>query len=212
MNKKAIYVVRVNNYFPELCELTIPRIKAYAHRIGADYIEITEQKYAEWSPLYEKMQIHELGKNYEWNILIDADYIIHPQAPDFTLGLDPSYVGVMYAFPADVMFKHGMYFKRDGRNLGLSGQFMITSQLTHDLWIPFEFGVEEAKDWMNNRSYINFDELCMSRNLARYGLKFTGLEYNQQIKYFFVHLSLAKCNKDEVIARTKTIIESQSLL
>ena len=40
---KAVFVVRVDNFLPKLCVLTIPTIKAYADKIKADYIEITER-------------------------------------------------------------------------------------------------------------------------------------------------------------------------
>jgi indolepyruvate ferredoxin oxidoreductase beta subunit len=72
---KAVWVLYINNYFPELCKYTLPTIKLYAQKIGADFNLITTRKYLEFPITYEKIQIYELGNNYDWNILIDADKI-----------------------------------------------------------------------------------------------------------------------------------------
>ena len=34
--KKELFVVQVDNYFPELCEITTPSLKTYANKIDAN--------------------------------------------------------------------------------------------------------------------------------------------------------------------------------
>lgn len=203
--KKILFVVRVNDYFPELCEITIPTIKAYCDRIGAEYFEIKERKFPDFPPTYEKLQIYELGKRYDWCILSDADNMIHPNAMDFTTWLNPSYVGYFSGFDADNMFVMDEYFIRDGRNLGIATGFVVTNKLTHDFWTPLEFGWEEARK-RTKREFI-IDEYCLSRNLARFGLKFTGLNINSAISTMVAHIGVEEESKELCLLKAKQIYE-----
>jgi len=69
------------------------------------------------------------------------------------------------------------YFFRDGRNIGLSSCAIATSRICHDLWTPLEediFTPEIASTIVyKNRDVI--DEYCVSRNLARFGLRLTAI-------------------------------------
>lgn len=184
--KKAVFTVLVDNYRPDICIKTIPTIKAYAEKIGAEYIIIDERKYPEFPVFYEKVQVYELGKNYDFCILIDADFIVHPNAPDFTLGISPGYVGVVEAFDADKFFMKDEYFIKDARNIGLASCLVITDKETHKVWEPLDMPWSEVKDRLKFEKMA--DEYCLSRNLAKYGLKFTGLNYSDEIKKLFYHI------------------------
>ena len=87
--KKTIFTVNVDNFAPEVTEITFPYIKAYAHKIGAEFFEITARKNPDKPPAYEKFQIYDLGRlmRNDWNIFFDADTLIHPDYPDITWGL-----------------------------------------------------------------------------------------------------------------------------
>jgi alpha-N-acetylglucosamine transferase len=184
--KKAVFTVIVDNYKPDMCAQTIPTIKAYADKISADYIIIDKRTYPDFPPTYEKMQIYELGQGYDFCILIDADFIIDKNAPDFTVGILPNYVGVMEAFNADNMFEMDEYFKQDGRNIGLVSNFVITDKNTHRLWEPL--GIEWAEAKKKTKREFIIDEYTISRNLAKYKFNFTGLNYNDDIKKLFYHI------------------------
>jgi hypothetical protein len=203
---KAVYVVRINNYFPELCEITIPLIKNYAKKIGAEFVEITERKFPDFPPTYEKLQIYELGKNNDWNILSDADNLIHPNAVDLTAYLKPDHVGYFSGFDANNMFEMDKYFERDGRNLGMATGWVMSSNLTHDLWTPLEFGWEEARK-RTKREFI-IDEYCLSRNLAKFGLKFTGLNFSKAIWDQFPHLGVEEePDRKAIVEKAKNIVK-----
>ena len=184
--KKGIFTVVVDNYRPDICEKTLPTIKSYADKIGAEHIIISGRKFPEWPATYEKMQIFELGKNYDFCILIDADMMVASNAPDFTTGILPGYVGVLEAFNADNLFQKDEYFIKDGRNIGLASNFVITDKETHKLWEPLDMAWEEARK-KTKREFI-IDEYCLSRNLAKYGFKFTGLNYSDEVVWLFHHL------------------------
>ena len=83
------------------------------------------------------------------------------------------------------MFYLDEHFIKDGRNIGIASGFVITNRLTHSLWTPLECGWEEARK-RTKREFI-VDEYCLSRNLARYNLKWTGLHYCEAIKDLFIH-------------------------
>ena len=88
---KSVYSIAINNWFPEMCQITLPLIERWAANIGADFSLISKAKFPNFPPNYEKMQIFEQGKDYDWNIYIDADMIVDPdRMPDFTLQ-DPNY-------------------------------------------------------------------------------------------------------------------------
>ena len=65
--KKTLYTLMVNGYSPRITKLTLPMIRFYAHKIGADFHIITERKFLEWPITYEKMQVHELSRNVASN-------------------------------------------------------------------------------------------------------------------------------------------------
>ena len=81
--KKTLFTLNVNKYSPEIVELTYPHLKAYAHKIGAEFVEITERKFKKMPVTYEKLQIFNLGKDNDWNIFIDADAMIQPMMLGF---------------------------------------------------------------------------------------------------------------------------------
>lgn len=206
---KNLFVVCVDNYQPDLCVWTIPTLKNYADKIGAKFNLITERKFPDWPPSYEKMQVHELGKHAHWNILVDADFLLHPDLPDFTTMLDPTAIGVHYGFAANQYFKPNKYFIRDGRNQGLAGNFIMTSSLTHDLWTPLEISKEDALSQFKNPMQV--DEFTLSRNLAKFGLKFSGVEFNKQIAEMMIHVGNQN-KSDEQIAQSISLAKHKHLV
>jgi hypothetical protein len=122
------------------------------------------------------MQVHQAGASYDWNINIDADMVIGKNLPDIT---DPAHMGIVrivMKFDADAFFKvdQDVYFKRDARNVGVVDAFVVTSQLTHDLWEPLQEPFESYRPLFKDGNARRISEYCLSRNLAKYGLHFTG--------------------------------------
>ena len=82
METRAIVTIAVNDYRPEICAMTFPNLKAYADRCRADHIIVTERKFPEWHPAYEKCQAWEISESYTKTMLIDADIALHPRLID----------------------------------------------------------------------------------------------------------------------------------
>ncbi len=179
--KKTIFVVNVDNYAPNITALTYPFIKMYAKKIGADFQIISERKFPDMPPVYEKMQIRELGKDNDWNIYIDSDALVHPETPDFTEQLHKDTVAHFNNDVASLRFRYDEYFLRDGRNIGSGNWFTIASDWCLDLWHPTELSREEIVSRITPtqperehgiRADHLIDDFVLSRNIARFGLKF----------------------------------------
>lgn len=187
--KNAVFTVVVDNYRPDICATTIPTIKNYANKINAELIIISERKFPEFPPTYEKLQVYELGREFDHCLLIDADTKIHSTAPDFMPYILPGYVGLFESFDADKLFVKDEHFIKDGRNVGIASNFVLTDKETHELWKPLDISWDDARK-LTKREFI-IDEYCLSRNLAKHGFKFTGLQYNNNIKYLFHHIGVS---------------------
>jgi len=172
MKKACIHTVVIDNWFPELCALTLPLIQKWATNIGADFNLIHKAKFEGWPPNYERFQIWEQGLGYLWNINIDADFIVHPELEDVTVN-DPAIVRAEASMHCDHFFYPNQYFLRDGRNIGMSDNFILSSHWTHDVWTPLNLTYEEAsKHCIRDPRQVS--EFAVSLNIARFGLKASG--------------------------------------
>jgi hypothetical protein len=169
-------VLATEGYAPELCAITLPTIKAYAERIGADFNLITTRKFPSFPVNYERLQIYEAGKSYDWNINIDADMVIGKKLHDITTNAPENLVRIVMKFDATMYFnvENNIYFQRDGRNVGLVDAFIVTSRLTHDLWEPLPGNFEDHLSLFKDDQNRRISEFCLSQNLAKYGLQFRG--------------------------------------
>jgi hypothetical protein len=186
--KKTLYLLNVNNYAPEIREITWPLIKHYAKKIGAEIFEITERKFPDWPPVYEKMQIYELAREHhnDWNMYIDSDALIHPDLMDMTLYYQKDTVAHWGHDVAENRWTTDRYFWRDGRHIGSCNWFTMASDWCIELWKPLEDLtreeairniwpiVQELKTVITPEHLI--DDYTLSRNIARYGFKFRNFK------------------------------------
>jgi len=82
MKSRAVVTTCFGESYTKLSEKTHPSIKAYANKIGADFIVINEKKLSKKFPHYEKFQIKDLFKDYKRIIYMDMDLIVRPDCPD----------------------------------------------------------------------------------------------------------------------------------
>ena len=199
---KAVFTLNIGNYAPDICAITYPLLQLYAQRIGAYFIEITERKYPDWPVVYEKMQIHQLGRDYEWSVYFDADTLVHPDLFDVTEVLTRDTVLQNSSDLASNRFIYDDYFRRDGRHIGACNWFTAASCWCLDLWKPIDdLGLSAAVARIHTvqeeqRAGIEpahlIDDFVMSRNIARYGLKrktFQNLlkELGREADEYFFH-------------------------
>jgi len=203
----CIFTIVIDNWFPELCAITLPRIKSWAERIGADFKIISDRKFPEFPLNYERLQIHELGKDYYWNACIDADYVIDPERLENpSQNRDPLKVYSENAMNADYFFAPHPYLLRDGRNDGIADNFVMASWFTHDFWAPLDMSYDQASKYCI-RNPRQVSEFCFTLNVARYGLK---LDQVIRDRRWLVHLDAtthSEGGKEGVLARAQTAIE-----
>jgi len=180
--KKTLYTLAVDNYAPEITDITFPLMKRYAEKIGADFYVISERKFPEAPPVYEKFQIYDLSKEHknDWNIFIDADALIHPEFFDVTalVGKDTTVSNGSDFVPH--RFRPNEYTLRDGRFIGKGNWLAFFSDWCRDYYQPLDIPLEEAiAEIYPTVEETNFgitpchliDDYAVSRNIARYGLK-----------------------------------------
>ena len=186
--RKTIYTLAIDNWAPEITALTFPLMKRYAEKIGANFYVINERKSPEWPITYEKFQIYDLAQlhNKDWNIYIDADAIIHPETPDFTLYLKKDEVAHTGQDMASIRWKYDRFFLRDGRDIGSCNWFTMASDWCIELWHPTDdLTPQECQDRCfptvgeENSGVITpyhlIDDFLVGRNIAKFGLKFKKL-------------------------------------
>jgi hypothetical protein len=181
--KKTIFLLNVDNFAPEITALTYPLIERYAKKIGAGIHMITERKFPLYPPVYEKMQIFDLGKEMEndWNIYIDSDTLVHPDMFDITEFIKKDTVCHNGQDMANNRWRYDGYFRRDGRHIGSCNWLAVASDWCLDLWhpltIPYGVALEQIFPIQNELNTVItrdhlIDDYTLSRNIARFGLKF----------------------------------------
>lgn len=182
-------VVTLNlNYNPDIVKLTRPLIQRWAKKIDAEYIEITKRAFHDsWPLIVEKFQIADIARDThaDWSIYIDLDTAVKPEFFDFTAHLNKDTVSCFKTELATLKYRMDDVFLRDGRFLGIGGFFTACSDWCLDFWeLPDEVEpeklmeqivptAEEGKAWIEQRHLV--EEYILSRNLAKYGLKFKSV-------------------------------------
>jgi hypothetical protein len=183
MNNTCLFTVCVDNYHPEIACRTIPAMRAYAEKINSDFQMITERKFPEWPPTYEKVQVYELGKGYECNILLDCDLLLSERMYDVRGVVPIGYVGAWLQYDPSITVKEDEYMKLDGSDSILSTNFIVTRREQHKLWEPMNIPVLAAKDRM--KRWFVVDEYCVGRNLKKFGYKVSGIPGAENLFYHY---------------------------
>ena len=212
--RKLIHVVNINDFFPELFALTYPTIRSYAERNGYMINMITERKFPDYPINYEKMQVYEDGKDADVNILCDADMLIHPEFPEVTQFLKRD--SIAFNDNYNISWKYHVdrirYFMRDGRDVGIATNFVVSSDWTHDVWEPLSLSQKDIEDLAkkentdtggaDGRGWGHYaDEFALSYNMAKYGLKYTGVTWEDWMRPWLIHTGTGDKNEALQIAR-----------
>jgi hypothetical protein len=220
--RKTVFTLRVNDYSPAICDLTFPLIKWWANKIGADFYVIDKRCYPDFPVTYEKLQIFDLGRQMknDWNIFIDADALIHPETPDWTEHLKKDTVAHNGLDFASLRWRYDDIFRRDGRNIGSCNWNTIASDWCLDLWHPLDIPLDQALDNIHptveelntvvTREHL-IDDYAVSRNIARYGLKFitlrelqTKLGFKENAFYWHIYT----VQEDVKVTELRKIVET----
>lgn len=180
--RKSLWTLAVDDFPAELTQRSFPLMERYARKIGAEFNVITERKWPDAPPTYEKLQVHTLGRDYAFNLFVDADALLHPDLPDLSRCVPRDHVFYYSVERADTrIFPYDAYFERDGRNLYGGGWMMAAWDWTHDFWQPLtDMTVDAAVQRLHPLAVEaaagvtpahQIDEFVTARNVARFGLK-----------------------------------------
>ena len=184
--QKTIWTLNIDNYAPEVVKLTYPLLEHYAYKIGADFRVITERQFPGWPVVYEKLQIHELGAENDWNIYIDSDALVHPDMFDPTNHMKKDTIAHNGNDMAGNRWRYDRFFRRDGRHFGSCNWFTVGSDWCIDMWKPLDDltrdqavanifpAVSEINSGCITADHL-IDDYTLSRNIAKFGLKFTTI-------------------------------------
>jgi hypothetical protein len=75
-------VVTLSIDFGAVSEITHPTLRAYAEKIGADFVVLDEKKVSTKYLQYEKFQLFDLFSKYKRILYLDSDITIRPDCPD----------------------------------------------------------------------------------------------------------------------------------
>lgn len=181
--RKTLFTLNVDNYAPQITAITYPFLRRYAEKIGAEFHVITERRFPHMPVTYEKLQIYDLAREMgnDWNLFLDSDALVHPETIDFTPHLRKDTVLHNANDMAAVRWTYDEYFLRDGRHIGSCNWFAIASDWCVDLWTPLDIPLDRALANIRpipaelragiTREHL-IDDYTLSRNIARFGLKF----------------------------------------
>ncbi len=180
--KKAVITLNIGGtYEPNITDMTYPFMRYWADKIRADFVEITERRFPDWPPAYEKLQVADLGKGYDWTIFLDADTLWYPDNPDWTdLVRKDTVIHYGWDF-SSLRFLADPYFLRDGRHVGTPGWCTMASDwVRDDLYTPLNMPPEVAASRISpivaeaqrriTAEHL-LDDYTLSRNIARFGLR-----------------------------------------
>jgi len=182
--KKALFTLNLNpDEYKEITDITYPLLKHYAKKIGAEFVEIKERRFPEWPSTFEKLQVYRLGQEMknDWNIFFDADSMIHPDTPDYTVHIPKDTVAHNGTDMASIRFKYDRFFLRDGRNIGSASWLCIASDWCIEMFEPPDDitpgevekmifpTVLELKNGVSPMRLV--EDFIIGRNIAKYGLK-----------------------------------------
>ena len=108
MSRNAIVTISVGPMWRALGNITINTMIKYAHRIGADFVNINNQvvhPITKYDIRYEKFQIYDLLGMYDRIMLVDYDAVITKNCPDMFRLVPENKIGIKIAQGSIDVFK-----------------------------------------------------------------------------------------------------------
>lgn len=163
------------NYEPEITKITYPRMKAWAHKIGADWAEITENKYPHMPIVMNKFQVPRIAQGFDWCYFVDADALISINTPPLHEWITKDQV-LFWGLDANNRYKTDNYARRNRQFKSACTWWILTSDWTRDdLFDPtlppnWEDNIvpNKQENLKSVRSLV--DDYKLTVNMDRYGL------------------------------------------
>ena len=101
--ENLVLTISIGNYYKKISEYTLPFLKKYAEKIGADFINIDKFDGNYITQKWNKFHIHELLNKYKRILYLDIDMIIREDCPNLFEIVPENKLG---------MFNEGKYVPR----------------------------------------------------------------------------------------------------
>ena len=99
--RKLVCTVVVGARYNQLASYTVPLMKLYADKVGADFKILGEHpNIASDNPQYQKLQLYYLLREYDRVVFLDADTMVMPACPSLFEVVPPDLFGAV-AVPSD---------------------------------------------------------------------------------------------------------------
>ena len=186
--KKALVTVSIGEKYTAMSEVTHPTLKAYADRIGAEFIVISERKINKLVPYFEKLQMYELFGTYDRIIFMDSDIAVRPDCPDLFEEVPESKIGV---------FMEGEFIPRRKYDLEMAaktykmrilmdpetwkGEYFnsgvcVASKVHKDIFEPIDFEDVDPHGWdYGEQGLLNLRVLNSSTPIHKLDYKFNRM-------------------------------------
>lgn len=148
----------IGTYFRSMSITAHKYMQAYAHKIGADFIDIDESQYSHCH--YDKFRIYELLEQYDRIIYLDGDILITPESPNLFDIVPQDKFGALY---------EGKYATDEERQK--HHQVILKASQEHEIQLP------------ENYKFINAGIMIISkchRELFAPPQKIVHMEYGDQ--------------------------------
>lgn len=135
MRENIVFTISIGEYYQKISKFTLPSIKKYAEKIGADFLNVIEFNENYITQKWNKFYIYELLNKYKRVLYLDIDLIIREDCPNLFDIVPESKLG---------MFDEGRYAPR-----------------LEYLQQASEYYKEELKKW--NGAFFNSGVMVISR-------------------------------------------------
>jgi len=177
--KKYALVTRADDNIKEMASITLPVIKKYAKKIGADFINLNQD-----SPFltddnrdhYRILKVLDLFDEYDRIVHVDADILISDKCPNILDHVKEDHIGMIYedkgsrknnriALINNVQKEWGDVGWRSGYT---NGGFSVWSREHKNIFLP-----HNGRYWTSWGSA----DIHISYNIHKYGYKVQELDY-----------------------------------
>lgn len=152
MKSLAVATLCVGEFYNKLAKQSHPALKAYAEKIGADFVVATELETK--VPGYTKLNvIARLLEKYERVLFVDTDALVRFDCPN-----------LFEMYPADVV-------------AAFNEEHMFPERRLSKIDFCRLLGVEAPESWLDSKKYFNTGVLLVSREHAHLFEPFDGLDH-----------------------------------
>lgn len=194
MNRYAVATVSYGNDFKELGTVTHQTIKAYADKIGADFIvldQLGNHKY----PHFIKFDLDNLLSTYDRVLYVDTDIVIRDDAPNLFDIVPENKLGILQEFPCTsrdpvfVSFLNKQGYEGKWNNRYYNTGVMVLSKSVRNI---FTLDSEEFFHF-GEQTYINYNICRFNVDIHSLDWKFNRMnshnEYTKEWRFsaYFMH-------------------------